>query len=159
MKRFADRMPQGAATHVAIIRHPLHPMLVPFPIAFLVSVLASDLAYLYLNDAFWAQVSYWLLAGGTVMGLVAGLVGTVELLAVRHIRHRVSAWSHFVAAVTLLGIAAANWGLRHGEPESAVTPWGLYLSGLGVFMVGMSGWLGGALVFEHKVGVVDPEEE
>ena len=88
-------------------------MLVPFPIAFLVSVLASDLAYLYLNDAFWAQVSYWLLAGGTVMGLIAGLVGTVELLVVRHIRRRVSAWSHFVAAVMLLSIAAANWALRH----------------------------------------------
>ena len=159
MERFADPQKPGAESVVAVIRHPLHPMMANFPIAFLLTVIASDLAYWYLADPFWARVSLWLLGGGTVMGILAGIAGTVELLSVKRIRGRAASWSHFVSAVMLLSVAATNWGWRIGAPEAAIVPWGIALSALGFVLVGMAGWLGGALVFEHRVGIMIEDDE
>lgn len=153
--RFSDRpMEDGSPTAVAVAGHPLHPMLVTFPIAFLLATFASDLAYWYTLDAFWARMSLWLVGSGTVMGGLAGLAGAVELLAVSGIRRRGAAWSHFVAAVVMLSVAAGNWAMRIGAAEDAVLPLGLFMSGLTAVLVGLSGWLGGTLVFEHRVGIV-----
>jgi uncharacterized membrane protein len=153
MHRFSDPQDEGAPSAVAVAGHPLHPMMVTFPIAFLTTVLASDLAFVFLGDPFWARMSLWLLGIGTMGGFVAGITGAVELLWVRGIRRRAAAWSHFVAAVMLLSIAFANWLLRLGDAEVAVVPWGLYLSTLGAMLVGLAGWLGGKLVFHHQLGI------
>lgn len=134
-------------------------MLVPFPIAFLLALLAADVAWWWWQDPFWPRMSLWLAGAGAFMGVVAGIVGTVELLSVRNIRRRVAAWSHFVIAVMLLSVSIANWGLRLDDAEAHVLPWGIYLSGLGAVLVGLAGWLGGTLVFEHQVGVLDEDEE
>ncbi len=159
MKQFADPVPHGTTTRVAFFGHPAHAMLVPFPIAFLVAVFASDLAWWHGADPFWARMSLWLAGGGALCGIAAGIAGTAELLAVRDIRRRAAAWSHFVVAVMLLSVGMANWGLRLGDAEAAIVPLGLYLSGLGVLLVGVAGWLGGTLVFEHQVGVLNDDEE
>jgi uncharacterized membrane protein len=153
MKRSPDPPEEGAASAVAVAGHPIHPMTVTFPIAFLTTVLASDLAFVFFGDPFWARMSLWLLGIGTFGGFVAGIAGAVELLVVEGIRRRAAAWSHFVAAVMLLSIAFANWVLRLDDAEAAVTPWGLYLSALGAGMVGLAGWLGGKLVFHHQLGI------
>lgn len=157
MERFAEPESPGAPSHVAVIRHPLHPMMANFPIAFLLTVIASDLAFWHFGDPFWARASLWLVGAGTVMGVAAGIAGTVELLSVKQIRRRPASWSHFVSAVMLLSAAAANWGWRLGDAEAAIMPWGLVLSCMCFILVGMAGWLGGVLVFEHQVGVVDDE--
>ena len=88
----------------------------------------------------------------------ASVVGTAELLLVRGIRLMEASWSHAVAAMTLVAIAAANWGLRLIDPVS-VLPHGLALSVLGSVMVGFAGWHGGKLVFDHGIGIlVSPSE-
>lgn len=155
MEKLAQPLPKGTGTVVAISRHPLHPMLVTFPIALLVCALGSDLAYVFTGDEFWARMSLWLLGGGTFMGILAGLAGTVELLAVAGIRHRAGGWSHFVMATILLSVGFANWMSRLADASGAVFPIGIYLSLLGALLVGAAGWLGGKLVFEDQVGVQD----
>lgn len=138
---------------VAVAGHPLHPMLITFPIAFLLGGLGSDVLFLLSEDPFWARMSLWLIGGGTVMGSLAGITGTVELLAVRGIRRFSRAWNHFVASVMLLAAAFANWLWRIPDMEAAIWPWGVYMSGLTAGLVGFAGWLGGGLVFEHQVGI------
>lgn len=155
MKKLAQPLPQGTRTVVAVSSHPLHPALVTFPIAFLVAALPSDVAYLLLGDEFWARASLWLLGIGTLMGTLAGITGTVELLAVQGIRQRAAAWSHFVMAVMLLSVSFINWLTRLPDATGAVLPMGLYLSSLGAILVAAAGWLGGKLVFEDQVGVLD----
>jgi uncharacterized membrane protein len=159
IRRYADPIPHGAASRVAIAGHPIHALLVPFPIAFLIAVFATDLAWWWLQDPFWARVSLWLAGAGAATGIVAGAFGTAELLLGPTIRTRVAAWSHFLVAVMLLSVGVANWGVRLADAEAAILPWGLYLSGLGTALVGVAGWLGGSLVFEHQVGVVEGDEE
>jgi uncharacterized membrane protein len=148
--------PTPSAVHVA--GHPIHPMLITFPVAFLTSVLGTDIVFVLTGEPFWASVSLLLVAVGTVMGILAGIAGTVEVLAVPGIRRRGVSWAHFVAAVMLLSVAFANWMLRIGAPEHAVVPWGLYLSAVGAALVGFAGWLGGRLVFEHRIGIVSDED-
>lgn len=157
METFRKPVPAGTHTEVHIARHPMHPMLVTFPIAFLLGALGTDLAYWFLGDPFWARASLWLLGVGTFMGVLAGIAGTIELLMVSGIRRRAGGWSHFVAAVMLLAVSFINWVLRLPLGEPSVTPMGVYLSALGAGLVAMAGWLGGKLVFEHHVGIHDED--
>lgn len=149
--------PRNARSFVAIAGHPLHPMLVAFPIAYLVGALACDAAYWWTGDVFWAKVSIWVLGAGFVMGGIAALAGTLDFMIVREIRHHVTSWSHFLAAVMMLSLTGANWWLRVGDPAGGVMPWGIYLSAITVLALTVAGWLGGKLVFEHKVGVAEDE--
>lgn len=149
----------GTDTRMSVYKHPVHPMLVTFPIAFLVAAVGSDLLFWYEEDPFWARMSLWLVGGGTFMGILAGIAGTIELFLVHEIRRRSVAWSHFVAAVMLLSVGFANWTYRVDDPIGAVLPWGLYLSLLGAALVGIAGWLGGHLVFEHHFGVGESPQD
>jgi len=72
-------MPNPKST-AQILGHPLHPMLVAFPIAFFVGTFVSDLVYLVRGDVFWARVSFWLLAAGLAMGALAALAGFTDFL-------------------------------------------------------------------------------
>lgn len=159
MKKLGIPLPEGTHTAVAILRHPIHPMVVPFPIAFLLAVVATDLAYLATGDAFWGRASLWLTGGGTALGIIAGVIGTLELLLIRGIRHRPAGWSHFVMAVMLLAVGFINWLSRLEDPLEAIYGGGLYLSLLGAVLVSMAGWLGGELVFEHHVGLGKHKDE
>ncbi|MFA5531354.1 MAG: DUF2231 domain-containing protein, partial [Thiohalomonadaceae bacterium] len=66
---------KGVRSRVNIAGHPVHPMLVPFPIAFLVGVLATDLLYLFTGNGYWAQSSVYLAVAGLVTGVAAAMVG------------------------------------------------------------------------------------
>lgn len=157
MEKYHDAPQAGATTNVAIARHPVHPMLVTFPIALLICALATDLAYWWHGDPFWARGSLWLVGTGTTVGLLAAVTGTAELLWEPAIRRRVAAWSHFVAAIVMLSVGAANWALRLAEGDDFIVPWGIATSSLTAAMVGIAGWFGGKLVFEHRIGVQDEE--
>lgn len=149
----------GTPTVVAVARHPLHPMLVTFPIAFFVGTLATDLAYWYTTDVFWARASLWLLGAGLGMGVLAGITGTVELLSVSGIRRRPASWNHFVVAVMLLAVEFVNWVIRLADAAAAIVPSGIYLSALGLILVSAAGWMGGHLVFEHQVGTGGDDDD
>ena len=85
--------------------------------------------------------------------MLAGLSGTAELLLVSGIRVRAAAWTHFIIAVTLLSLLGTNWGVRLSGYESAVLPYGILLSVLCVLVVGFTGWHGGKLVFDYRLGI------
>jgi uncharacterized membrane protein len=87
-----------------------------------------------------------------LLGVAAGVSGTIELLMVRGIRIRAASWTHFVLAVMLLSILGANWGYRLTGYEQAVLPWGLMLSLFAAGFTGLTGWHGGKLVFDYHIG-------
>ncbi len=137
---------------IAIAGHPIHAMLVAFPIAMSVCTLGADAFYLWTGDAFWARGALWAIGLAFFMGLLAGLSGTVELLLVPGIRARAASWTHFVIAVMLLALLGANWGYRLGGYEQAVLPVGIMMSTLCVAFTGFTGWHGGKLVFDYQLG-------
>lgn len=146
----------GAESQMTVLGHPIHPMLVTFPIAFFSGVLATDGAFCWLGDPFWARMSFWLLVGGVAMGTLAALVGTSDFLLVSDIRRHLSSWNHFLAAVVTMAVAAVNLLQRVDEPLDSVWPWGILLSAITIVVLGVAGWLGGKLVFEHNLGPGEP---
>lgn len=65
---------------VALAGHPIHAMLVAFPIALTSCTLGADLFYWWTGDAFWARGALWASGAGFLLGVLAGIAGTVELL-------------------------------------------------------------------------------
>ena len=151
------RSDDNLASRVAVAGHPLHAMMVAFPIAFLTAAIGTDLAWIVLQDAFWARMSLWLIGAGAFMGLLAGVAGTIELLLIPGVRRRGASWSHFVAAIMLLSVAFTNWFWRLEQGSEAILPWGLALTLLGAAFVGVAGWLGGNLVFDHQIGIIQED--
>ncbi len=150
----ADDSTRGIPSTAAIGGHPIHPMLVPFPIAFLVAALVTDIAFAVTNDLFWARVSMWLLGGGLVMGALAALAGLTDFLTIRRARQAVG-WFHFLGNAAALLIALANLWMRIDQPGAAVLPTGLVLSAIVVGILLVTGWLGGELAYRHKIGVIE----
>lgn len=138
---------------VAIAKHPIHPMLVTFPIAFLSMVVVTDVLFLWLGATFWAELSFWLNVAGLGFGVLAGIFGTLDMMSIRVVRRHVSAWNHFIVAVMVLAMAAMGVWLRLPDHAAAVWPWGLLSSSMMALLVMVAGWLGGTLSFRHGIGV------
>ncbi|RDE09712.1 DUF2231 domain-containing protein [Pelagibacterium lacus] len=154
----AEVMEDSVQSAVAVAGHPIHAMMVHFPIALVFATLGADIFYWWTADPFWVRAGVWSAGFAFWFGVAAGLAGTAELVLVKGIRGRVGSWTHAIAAMTLLAIAGTNWGLRLSF-EDAVLPAGLALSVLAALFTGLAGYHGGKLVFDHGVGIlVDPNE-
>jgi uncharacterized membrane protein len=146
-----DRNPRSTAK---IAGHPIHPMLIVFPIAFLVTVLATDIVYLNTDEPGWATASLWLVGAGVVTALVAALFGFTDFLGEERIRYIADAWRHMIGNLVAVTLAAVSWILRVTQgAEEAVLPWGLTLSVAVALVLVYTGWLGGELVHRGRVGV------
>jgi uncharacterized membrane protein len=84
----------GVATTAKIGGHPIHPMLIPFPIALLVSVFLADVVFWSTRTAFWAEASFWLLGFALLMSTAAALAGFADFLGNAAIRSFGAAWHH-----------------------------------------------------------------
>jgi uncharacterized membrane protein len=146
--------PQPILSRAAVAGHPIHPMVIHFPVAALIGLMGADLAYLWTGDAFWLRMAIWLAGVGAVGGWIASIAGLVDLLTVRRVRRLITAWMHAVLAVMLLSLATLNWLLRLSDAGGdTVMPWGLGLSLLTGLFIGLASYLGGRLVYEYAVGV------
>jgi uncharacterized membrane protein len=132
-----------------IAGHPLHPMLVSFPIAFFVTTFVCDLAFWLTGVSFWASASLWLLGVGLIIAALAAVVGLIDFLGEPRIRALNDAWWHAggnVLAVLIELYNSARWpsflsGSRSRSSSSA-----------SCFSPAGKGW---KLVNLHRVGVTD----
>jgi uncharacterized membrane protein len=145
---------KGTESLVALAGHPIHAMMVAFPIALTLATLGSDVFYWWTADPFWARAALWACGAAFWLGIAAGIAGTAELLLVPGIRNRAASWTHAIAAMMLLSILGLNWGLRLNADETVILPLGLALSCLSTLFVGIAGWHGGKLVFDHGIGIM-----
>jgi uncharacterized membrane protein len=144
----------GIESTVQIAGHPLHPALVTFPIALLVSAFLTDLGYWLTTDPFWARASVWLLGVGIASGLIAAATGMIDFLRIERVRARSAGWIHMALNVAALGLSLINWLPRLGDATGPIVPWGLAASTVVAALLGASGWFGGELAYRHKVGVI-----
>jgi uncharacterized membrane protein len=149
----------GVRSTASIKGHPIHPMLVPFPIAFLVGTLATDLAFWGTGDQFWARASLWLVGAGLVMGAVAAVFGLIDFLTIARARAGSTGWVHFLGNLAAVILALVSLLLRIGDPAAAVLSGGLVLSFFIVVILLVTGWMGGELAYRYKVGVIAEETE
>jgi uncharacterized membrane protein len=147
----------GVESTAAIAKHPVHHMLVPFPIAFLIGALATDIAFRATADAFWARGSLWLLIAGIVTALVAAIPGFIDFATIDRVRNVWVSWTHMIANLAVVGIAAVNAWLRWDDPAAGAADWGLWLSLATTALLLFSGWLGGELAYRYRIGAIQDE--
>lgn len=145
---------QPITSTVNIMGHPVHPILIPFPIAFLVGAPIADIVFLVVGDEFWATASMWLLAAGVVSGGLAAVIGLIDFVTIERARTHPSGWIHLVGNVLVLVVGVANWLPRISDAPGFIEPWGLTLSLVGAVLLGITGWTGGELSYRHQIGVV-----
>jgi len=133
--------------------HPIHPMLVPFPIVCFVLALVADVFYLQGHDHPWASASRILLAIGLIMAALAAVAGLTDFLGEKRIQGS-DAIKHAIANVTVVVVELVNLFLRWHN-DAAIEKIGIYLSAISVVILLYSGWKGGELVFRHGMGVQD----
>lgn len=145
------RNPRSTAT---VGGHPLHPMLVPFPIACFAGVFVADIFFAYGAGPGWATASEWLLGFGLLTAALAAAAGLTDFMGDDRIRRMGIALRHMIANVTVVVIEAINLLIRLTNPDTILSI-GIFLSGLAVLVLLYSGWLGGHMVYVHRVGVHD----
>jgi len=139
---------------VQIIGHPIHPVLIPFPIAFLIGTLASDIVYRSTGDDFWALGAYWLLAAAIVMAAFAAVAGLIDFLGEPRILALSTAWYHLLGNVTAVVLSLINFWLRYRDGIAAY-PTALWISLAVVVLLLFNGWMGWELVYKYRVGIAD----
>ena len=138
-----------------IAGHPIHPMLIPFPIAFFVSTFVADLIYWQTGSAAWATATVWLLGAGLIMAALAAVMGLIDVLGDVQIRNLSTAWLHAGGNVVVVLIELYNWYSRYDHGAAAIVPTGLVLSLIVVLILLFTGWKGWEMVYRGRVGVAD----
>ena len=139
----------------SIAGHPIHPMLIPFPIAFFVATFVCDVVFWQTSNTMWATAAIWLLGAGIVMAALAALAGLTDVLGEPRIRALNDVWWHAGGNVVVVLIELYNWWIRYIAGTSAVVPEGLVLSLIVVCILVFTGWKGWDMVYRARVGVAD----
>lgn len=138
-----------------ILGHPVHPMLVVFPLGLLATAVVFDVISIARNSGYWSEIAFWMITAGIIGGLAAAVFGLVDFLAIpAGTRARWIGICHGVGNVVVVALFAGSWWLRRPDPAA---PGGLAhalsLAAVGLALV--TGWLGGELVDRLGVGVDD----
>src|SRR5215211_8482061 len=150
-----EAMTNNPKSTAQIAGHPIHPMLIPFPVAFLVATLVSDLIFLRTGNPGWATASLWLLGAALVMAALAAVAGLIDFLGDDRIRDLSAAWHHMIGNVIAVVLALINWYRRYAATEPGIPSGGVVLSLLVVLILLYTGWRGWEMVYKHRVAVSD----
>src|SRR5215212_1957538 len=128
-----------------ILGHPIHQILIVFPLGLLATSFFFDLAWLARRHEQLAIVAWWLIFAGVVGGVVAAVFGLIDWLAIpRGTRARRVGALHGGGMGIVALLYAASWVLRRDAPAHPDLV-AILLSAAGVLLTIVTGWLGGEL--------------
>jgi len=139
-------------TPASIAHHPIHPMLVPIPIGLWLFSFVCDMVFTFgSGDTVWKTVALYAMIGGLVGALAAAVPGLVDLLSLPE-DPRSTAIVHMSINLVVVALFAINaWMRIRAGGAGSTTP--VILSLIAIVLLVVSGWLGGKLVYEKRVGV------
>jgi uncharacterized membrane protein len=132
--------------------HPIHQMLIVFPLGLLGTAVIFDVIRL-VRGGDWSLAAYYMIPAGIVGGLIAAVFGLIDWLAIPpHTRAKTIGVLHAVGNVIVLLLFAMSWISRRDAPTTPGTT-AIALGIVGLALAGVTGWLGGELVDRLGVGV------
>lgn len=141
-------------SHVKLLGHPLHPMLVVYPLGLFSTAVILDLIFKGNHNPALSIASYWMITAGLVGGLLAAVVGFIEWMAVPgNSRAKSIGLYHGLGNLAITLLFAISWWLRTGSQDHVPGTGAFLLSLLGFGLALVTGWLGGELVYRLGVGV------
>jgi uncharacterized membrane protein len=127
-------------------------MLVTLPIGMWIFSFVCDLiSFRSGHPETWATASLYAMVGGIIGALLAALPGLVDLLSLRDRAIKKTALTHMGLNLTVVVLFAINAWMRGHGADPGGTPF--ILSVIAILMLGVSGWLGGKMVYEAGVAV------
>jgi len=139
------------STRASVHNHPVHPMLIVFPIGLWVFSIVCYAIFLATTAPVWRTVSLYAMGGGVIGAILAAVPGTIDFLTLGPSRVLTIAMTHMISNTVALTIFTISLVLAIFWEGHTLVPFILSLFGL--LAMGIGGWLGGALVYEHGVGV------
>ena len=135
--------------------HPVHPMLVVFPLGLLITSLIFDLIRMGTGDGTWSLVAFYMIGAGIIGGLLSAIFGAVDWLAIpQGTRARNLGLWHGLGNVLVVLLFIVSWLMRREVP--AQPPAGAFILSLVAVPLGaVTAWLGGELVDRLGIGVDD----
>jgi uncharacterized membrane protein len=148
---------------VAIMGHPIHPMLVALPIGLFVWTLIADIVFGIRQEQGWYDIAFWSGIAAWIAGVAAALPGLGDYFGMAvHTEAKGMASTHMLLNVTTVAcyivamiLMLDNNAFDLGTNYQAV----LGLHSFGALLLVVSGWLGGEMVFRHHLGVIPGREE
>jgi uncharacterized membrane protein len=141
-------------SRLKLLGHPIHPMLVVFPLGLFAIGALFDVVYLVTGDDVFAEVAFWNITAGIVGGLLAAVFGFIDWWAIPDdTRAKRIGLMHGLGNFVIVLLFIASWWLRLPDHTYApnVLPFVLGLVGVGLALV--TAWLGGELVYRLRVAV------
>jgi len=133
--------------------HPVHPMLIVFPLGLLATAVIFDIIYLISDSSQWTLVSYYMIGAGVIGGAAAAVPGWIDWFAIPNgTRAKRIGLLHGVGNVIVLALFILSWILRRDTAETPPTG-AIVASLVGFVLSALTGWLGGELVDRLGVGV------
>ncbi len=133
--------------------HPVHLMLVNFPLGLLVTAVVFDIIHLITGNGYWSGIAFWMIAVGGVSGLLAAITGLIDWTGIpTDTRARRIGVIHGIGNAAVLMLFVVSWLLRLNAPEHP-SILAYVLSFLGAALLFATGWLGGELTGHYGVGI------
>jgi uncharacterized membrane protein len=135
--------------------HPVHPMLIVFPLGLLATAVVFDVIYLVTDASRWTEVAYYMIGAGIIGGLAAAIPGWIDWFAIPSgTRAKRIGLTHGVGNVIVLALFILSWLLRRDQPAAPPTE-AIVAALAGAGLAAVTGWLGGEMVDRLGVGVDD----
>ena len=139
-----------------LLGHPIHPMLIVFPLGLFIAAVVFDALYLWRSAPPFAVVGYWNIAGGIIGGLLAAVFGLIDWFAIpAGTRAKRIGLLHGGSNVVVVGIFAFVWFTRSNSVDMAPSTGVFVIELVALGLGSVAGWLGGELVDRLGVGVDD----
>jgi uncharacterized membrane protein len=133
--------------------HPIHPMLIPFPIGLLTTAVVFDIIYLITDRPGFAVASGYMIGAGIIGGLLAAPFGWIDWFKIpADTRAKRIGLVHGLANIVVVVLFAVSWLLRSGADWEPTT-WALVCSFVAVVVAGVAAWMGGELVDRLAIGI------
>lgn len=131
-------LPASARHHL----HPIHAILLSFPIALFASALVSDITYLNSAEIQWSNLSQWAITGALLFGAPVVVWAVIDWLRGRGSPAR-SRWPIYLALVSVMWILGLINAFKHSQDAwSSVGTMGVLLSALCTVLALAAGWIG-----------------
>lgn len=134
--------------------HPIHPMLIVFPLGLFVASVIFDIVYLINGNAIFPTIAFYTMSLGIIGGLVAAIFGFRDWLAIPSgTRAKSVGGVHGLGNLLIVLLFIASWVMRYNTTAFIPTTLAFFLTLVGVLLATVTGWLGGELVDRLGVGV------
>jgi len=138
-----------------IFGHPIHPMLIPFPLALWTTSFVTDVLFYFVRNGSLLLISKYLIGAGILGAAAAAIPGIIDWWAIKDLEARkVANWHARLNIVALIIFCLSLYFRlgRNGELVNRHLMIPFLLSFVGVILISISGYLGGEMVYRYGIG-------